>query len=314
MCGAQPGQMAAPSLPILTLMTTVLRNAHASWTAAPLELYSERSQASSGTRRFRHSERHALQDGGELALDWAVDADPAVLLSVDAEQESGVRILHCQHNQLVLRLPGSHVERREAYRHIVASRRLHLCSHLQGEHLYRRVLHVRDVQRQRPPLDGADVTFATEELASASEVVPHAAFSFRFIPAEALSGMTGSRRLKNEDEGSKCVDIVEGWEDMALRSCADYAKRHYCTPSGDYGKGWHAGKFSHFAGPPKLMIGADVACCACGGGRSPDAKVVAVPMHSYNPECRKEARDFGTVKGVSKCAALVADEDRKSVV
>ena len=48
---------------------------------------------------------------------------------------------------------------------------------MQGEHLYRRVLHATLVDAQQPLVDGADVLLHTRELASASEVVPHVRYS-----------------------------------------------------------------------------------------------------------------------------------------
>jgi len=61
-----------------------------------------------------------------------------------------------------------------------------------------------------------------------------------------------------------CTD-KQGWVDLDGSDCQEYARDAYCTDVGGYGLGWNEdwGLFSDYAFDGR---GADVHCCACGGG------------------------------------------------
>jgi len=210
------------------------RPASTSWSASPFASYGPdggKESGGVGVRRFSHSEERRLEDGSELALGWSVHVDPDTVLSLDTERRKGVRLLRCHVDRLVLLLPAHQAAAVQAWRYVVASRHLHGCGHIEGEHLYHRVLRVESVEESpRPPvlLGGAAAatsaarrplvaTLVTRELASASEVLPYTDFSFRYVPAEAGDLDLGrsprpSRRPAPPSSGSRRLSGVVGKE------------------------------------------------------------------------------------------------------
>lgn len=171
--------------------------AQASWLPLSLHRFRDGTGAdeADGRGHFRHTEEHRLDGGGSLSLAWHVETDPRELLSVDAEHLSGLRILECRSiptgggrdssfpsAQLRLLLPREHLEASRRWKHIVASRALHGCPHLGGEHMYTRL---RERQATVAHLEGVVATFLVDELPSASHVLPRSSFYFSYAPAEA---------------------------------------------------------------------------------------------------------------------------------
>jgi len=76
--------------------------------------------------------------------------------------------------------------------------------------------------------------------------------------------------IETGDQHGHCTDSA-GWTDMDGEGCAIYTMNAYCTDVGGYGLGWNLewGTFISFA--QDGWTGANVACCACGGGTRDDS-------------------------------------------
>jgi hypothetical protein len=79
----------------------------------------------------------------------------------------------------------------------------------------------------------------------------------------------GTRTSDANHDAQHCAD-KPGWSDADGDTCDIYAISSWCTSSGEPSTGWHSewGTFETFA---KNGVGADTACCACGGGVSRNA-------------------------------------------
>ena len=73
-----------------------------------------------------------------------------------------------------------------------------------------------------------------------------------------------------------CVDTVPGWVDVDGDGCSDYSAKEFCLADGSYGPRWTPGEPWDLYAPPGRP-GANVVCCACGGG-STGAEVERDPV------------------------------------
>ena len=81
-----------------------------------------------------------------------------------------------------------------------------------------------------------------------------------------------------------CKD-VPSWVDAYGESCASYVKEIACTSSGGYGSGWDSAWGTFADSAPVHGVGANKACCACGGGTTAGAET----------QCEKDAKATGVV-------------------
>eukprot|EP00405_Crypthecodinium_cohnii_P036665 CAMPEP_0206543378 /NCGR_PEP_ID=MMETSP0325_2-20121206/10827_1 /ASSEMBLY_ACC=CAM_ASM_000347 /TAXON_ID=2866 /ORGANISM="Crypthecodinium cohnii, Strain Seligo" /LENGTH=1374 /DNA_ID=CAMNT_0054041805 /DNA_START=29 /DNA_END=4152 /DNA_ORIENTATION=- len=173
---------------ILTLAS--LQAVHGSWSPRPFDGYRSPASNVEGRQRFTHSERHALEDGGDLDLSWEVFTDPTELLALDIHHTTtnGVRLVECSQGHIVLEVPAEYFQSMAKWRHITASEGIHGCAHLVGEDLYHRILgfvSAEPVNRDEASSPRHRVTVATAELASPAEIFPECSFNFAYMPIEA---------------------------------------------------------------------------------------------------------------------------------
>jgi len=83
---------------------------------------------------------------------------------------------------------------------------------------------------------------------------------------------------------SVCKD-VPSWVDAYGESCASYVKEKACTSSGGYGSGWDSAWGTFADSAPMHGVGANKACCKCGGGTTAGAET----------QCEKDAKATGVV-------------------
>lgn len=152
----------------------------------PLENFAEDKDRRSGVRRFSHSEHHYLEGGTALSLNWKADVDPETILALDSAHQAGVVLVDCTPNSLVLHLPASHISKAKVWKHITASEKMHSCAHIQEHPLYHRVVDVEFTTHAQTPKGGKTAVFRTEELHTASQVLPNLEFSYDVKPINAL--------------------------------------------------------------------------------------------------------------------------------
>ena len=77
----------------------------------------------------------------------------------------------------------------------------------------------------------------------------------------------------------------KGWVDAYGETCASYVKEKACTSSGGYGSGWDSAWGTFADSAPMHGVGANKACCKCGGGTTAGAET----------QCEKDAKATGVV-------------------
>lgn len=160
--------------------------------------------SSDGTRRCAHSMRTTLDDGGDVALDWALDIDPDSILSLDTEVAKGVRLKRCDPAALELELPESHAHHVVAGRFVVASKWAHQCGHLNGDHLYHRIEEVEHLSWHKPRPDSERLGHArvrTQEVPSIAHMARNVNFQFRYMPPEASDFV--EEPVRRTDDGKR---------------------------------------------------------------------------------------------------------------
>jgi len=156
--------------------------------ATPLEHFEE-DGIGDGARHFSHKEHHMLDDGSDFSLRWRAKADPDSILSLDVEHGSdiipvtGVKLLECRPKYLILHVPTAHASRVQSWKHVVASRLVHGCEHLEEHPLYHRVI---QAERTAHPEHGEAILLHTQELYSVSHVLPHLDYTYHVRPIASM--------------------------------------------------------------------------------------------------------------------------------
>jgi hypothetical protein len=192
----------------LLLLAALQALALASFVPLPLHHF-EQGPPKTGVRRFSHEEHHLMEGGTTLRMRWSADADPDSILGLDTERESGVKIASCSPTQLVIHLPASHVALAKAWKHVVASDRIHGCTHLQDSPLYHRVNHMEFTKHRDTPKGGKTAVFTTTELYTVAQVLPNVDFSYDVVPIDSL-------HPNKQEQARKYYDDLR-WADVSAR-------------------------------------------------------------------------------------------------
>eukprot|EP00928_Gymnodinium_smaydae_P038913 TRINITY_DN2671_c1_g2_i1.p1 TRINITY_DN2671_c1_g2~~TRINITY_DN2671_c1_g2_i1.p1 ORF type:complete len:1503 (-),score=358.42 TRINITY_DN2671_c1_g2_i1:177-4601(-) len=166
---------------------------------------------SSGLAHCRHSVRKTLDDGGDVALDWHMQADPDAVISVDAEAAQGARIVRCTPGALELDLPADQASQLKPGSLVTASRFAHACGHLASKALFGKVLKVQKRRRLDAATSLVRTRVSMKELGGIAEAVPSASINFSYMPLEARDEVPypemrtnlGSNRRLMESFGSQ---------------------------------------------------------------------------------------------------------------
>eukprot|EP00929_Paragymnodinium_shiwhaense_P050472 TRINITY_DN2539_c0_g1_i1.p1 TRINITY_DN2539_c0_g1~~TRINITY_DN2539_c0_g1_i1.p1 ORF type:complete len:1426 (+),score=450.66 TRINITY_DN2539_c0_g1_i1:135-4412(+) len=141
--------------------------------------------AAPGVRRYSHHEAYRHPDGSDLALTWHVHADPSTIMAVDLAEKDGMRVVKCEKDNLILRVPEKYVADVQKWRHVTASDRIHGCTHLADthKHLYHEIQEV--LHHAKLESGGAELHLKTKELSSPQHMFPYLHYSFHYMPANA---------------------------------------------------------------------------------------------------------------------------------
>jgi hypothetical protein len=192
----------------------------------PLEEFCDKD-VKEGYRHCKGSVSHMMEDGGIVRMNWALQADPDRILSIDTEKKHGVKIRKCTPSTMELELPESHVWHAQVGQLIVASEQSHTCEHYSTidevnkeengpedipiHDLYHRVTKV--ISTQWLNADGtlaagsakgkkALVKLWTKELANIGEAVPTVSYNFDYIPT-SVPDVHGPARKEFEREAAE---------------------------------------------------------------------------------------------------------------
>lgn len=162
-------------------------------------------EVKTGIRHCEGKTHKVLEDGGIVSLNWAMHADPDRILSLDTEQQHGVRLVKCTPSSLELILPASHARHAQVGELIIASHFVHGCEHLMQRkeneedqpinyNLYHRVTKVSSLQWRNADgsmaagsADGkvAHAKLWTRELPTLGHAVGSITYDFDYTPLEA---------------------------------------------------------------------------------------------------------------------------------
>lgn len=148
-----------------------------------------REQGGDGSLRFCENRVvKRLEDGGDVEFSWKAKADPDKFLSLDTEEQHGVRMVSCGPSEVEIVLPETHLRHATVGHTIVASSFAHSCAHLNDKHAYLRIEEVRHRRVHTSPegVRTTSVSFLTKELPSFSHAVPSMDFYFSYAPVEAI--------------------------------------------------------------------------------------------------------------------------------
>lgn len=153
---------------------------------ARLEPYCEKEVDEDGHRWCARSIIKTLEDDGEVHMSWKMHVNPDKILSLDTEEEHGVKVTDCVPGELEIALPDSHHHHAVTGSFVIGSHFVHGCNHLTKKHMYHKVTKV--LQKKRHNEEGNKLTrfrLATELLPGFPHVAKFISFNFSYMPIEA---------------------------------------------------------------------------------------------------------------------------------